>query len=108
MNRITGWRRKQNIFGKPDFIFKNRRIAIFIDGCFWHGCGFHGNIPKTNKTFWKNKIEANKKRDRLVTRILCKQGWKVMRIREHQLNKKTKRNLMASLYKSIMEKPYEN
>lgn len=82
---ITGWRRNQKLFGKPDFVFCRARLVVFVDGCFWHGCPQHETKPKTNKAFWTRKLAANKTRDRLVTRTLRNQGWRVLRIWEHAL-----------------------
>ena len=82
---ITGWRRHQSLFGRPDFTFRNERIVVFVDGCFWHGCPKHSNIPINNRPFWQNKLLANKVRDRLVTKTLRGEGWLVMRIWEHDL-----------------------
>ncbi|MGD1088581.1 MAG: very short patch repair endonuclease [Verrucomicrobiota bacterium] len=84
-NRITGWRRNQKIFGKPDFVFRQVRLALFVDGCFWHGCPKHETKPKNNRAFWHRKLSANKRRDRLVTHTLRKAGWRVLRIWEHDL-----------------------
>jgi DNA mismatch endonuclease (patch repair protein) len=85
--RITGWRRRRGIFGKPDFVFPQQRVAVFVDGCFWHrhaGCKFC-YTPKSRMDFWLPKFEKNIVRDRLVTRTLRKVGWKVIRIWECQL-----------------------
>lgn len=82
---IKGWRRNQKIFGKPDFIFRQKRLAVFVDGCFWHGCPQHAKMPKSNKTFWSCKITANKNRDRQVMRNLRIAGWRVLRIWQHSL-----------------------
>jgi len=60
-NKITGWRRNQKIFGKPDFIFPKPKLAIFVDGCFWHDCPKHETKPKNNRTFWKNKSPATRR-----------------------------------------------
>jgi DNA mismatch endonuclease (patch repair protein) len=87
-HKITGWRRNQKIFGKPDFIFRKARLAVFVDGCFWHGCPRHGTKPKGNAAFWRNKISRNQTRDRLVTRTLRRTGWRVLRIWEHELAKR--------------------
>ena len=84
---IVGWRRKQKIFGKPDFVFYRSKLAVFVDGCFWHGCAKHATQPKSNSEFWMQKITKNKKRDRLVNRELRKLGWRVVRIWEHSLTK---------------------
>lgn len=85
---ITGWRRNQKIFGKPDFLFRRNRLALFVDGCFWHGCAKHCKIPAGNRAFWKKKFAANKARDRRVNRVLRKEGWRVLRIWEHDLAKR--------------------
>ena len=90
---ITGWRRHQPIPGKPDFVFRRSRVAIFVDGCFWHGCPKHCRYPSTNEDFWYKKLEANKKRDRQVTRILKGKGWTVIRIWECQLAKNPGRSI---------------
>jgi DNA mismatch endonuclease (patch repair protein) len=85
---ITGWRRNQKVFGKPDFLFRRNRLALFVDGCFWHGCPKHCKIPAGNRRFWKKKFAANKARDRRVNRELHKLGWRVVRIWEHDLAKR--------------------
>jgi len=85
--RITGWRRHLPVFGKPDFVFQQVRLAVFVDGCFWHGCPRCGHIPKTRRTYWRTKILRNKRRDRLVTRTLHRAGWRVIRIWECDLAK---------------------
>jgi len=82
---ITGWRRHQRVFGKPDFVFRKQRVVVFVDGCFWHGCRQHSTRPKTNAKFWTQKFARNIARDRLVTRTLKLEGWKVLRIWEHEL-----------------------
>jgi DNA mismatch endonuclease, patch repair protein len=73
--RVTGWRRHSNIVGKPDFIFRKARLAIFVDGCFWHGCPRHGRKPGSNPAYWVPKLARNRKRDRQVTRELRRNGW---------------------------------
>ena len=82
---ITGWRRGSKLTGKPDFVFPKLKIAVFVDGCFWHGCPKHGARPKQNAKFWCEKIARNQARDRLVKRALCASGWRVLRIWEHAL-----------------------
>lgn len=89
-HRITGWRRHQPVFGKPDFIFSKCRLAVFVDGCFWHGCPRYGTRPKNNRAFWRKKLLANKRRDALVTRTLRGAGWQVIRIWEHELKHPTR------------------
>lgn len=117
-NKITGWRRqlKLRVTGgkwgvtrkagvsvsslvtrhlsltvRPDFVFRRARLAVFVDGCFWHGCPRHGTQPAGNRTFWKNKFAGNRARDLLVTRALRRAGWRVLRIWEHDLHRATRR-----------------
>lgn len=87
-SKISGWRRQyKNIQGIPDFVFLKSKTAIFIDGCFWHGCKKHRTIPETNRDFWEQKIRRNTERDREVTKTLKSKGWLVLRIWEHSLKK---------------------
>jgi DNA mismatch endonuclease (patch repair protein) len=72
---------------RPDFVFRKARTAVFVDGCFWHGCPKHGTKPKNNRAFWQKKLTANKRRDALVTRTLRRSGWRVLRLWEHELTK---------------------
>jgi DNA mismatch endonuclease (patch repair protein) len=91
IHRITGWRRHQNVFGKPDFAFRRERLAVFVDGCFWHGCPKHCKLPAGHRAFWEKKFAANKARDRRVNRELRKLGWRVIRIWEHDLARKAEK-----------------
>jgi DNA mismatch endonuclease (patch repair protein) len=79
---ITGWRRRQRLFGKPDFVFRDKRLAVFVDGCFWHGCPRpkHAPLPKSRAEWWAAKLARNKARDVVVTRTLRQRGWKVVRV----------------------------
>ena len=86
-NRIKGWRRHYPVTGRPDFAFPNHKLAVFVDGCFWHGCPKHATRPKGNSAFWSTKLDANKARDRKVNRDLRAKGWRVLRIWEHDLTK---------------------
>ncbi len=86
-NKITGWRRHYPLFGKPDFTFPKSGVVVFVDGCFWHGCPKHSNMPVNNRAFWRRKLGSNKKRDRRVNRVLHLEGWRIIRIWEHELNK---------------------
>ena len=74
--------------GRPDFMFRKEHVVIFVDGCFWHGCPKHSNMPVNNRAFWMKKLTGNKGRDRLVTRALRQGGWRVLRIWEHELTRK--------------------
>lgn len=61
------------------------KVAVFVDGCFWHGCPIHASWPKNNAEFWREKIETNRKRDRDTDRQLTAKGWKVVRVWEHEV-----------------------
>jgi DNA mismatch endonuclease, patch repair protein len=128
-NKITGWRRQvqlriankelrtkaggggkiirnskfkiRHFKVRPDFIFPELKLAIFVDGCFWHGCPKHGTKPKGNAVFWRRKFSRNIARDRLVTRTLRKTGWHVLRIWEHELSRKHE----ARLFRRIQRVP---
>jgi len=102
-NHIVGWRRHQPIFGKPDFVFPKLRIAVFVDGCFWHGCSQHATKPKNNADFWERKLSANKARDLLVNRRLRSNGWRVLRIWEHELGAKQVLRLVARIRKWVVQ-----
>lgn len=84
---ISGWRRGQPLFGKPDFVFQRGRVALFVDGCFWHGCPKpkHAPMPKNRAEWWAAKLARNKNRDLIVTRTLRRQGWTVIRVWECDL-----------------------
>lgn len=82
---LTGWRRNRPLPGKPDFIFPKKKIALFIDGCQWHGCKRHLRMPKSNRRYWKRKIYGNIARDSRTKTILSKLGWRVLRIWEHDI-----------------------
>lgn len=81
------YRLKSNLFGKPDLVFVGPRVAVFIDGCFWHGCPLHAQQPKTNIEFWNNKIKKNIERDAYVNTVLQNQGWHVVRCWQHEVKK---------------------
>lgn len=68
---------------RPDIVFTKHRIAIYLDGCFWHGCPWHGQQPKHNAWYWSPKFESNRARDRRNALHLRRMGWRVLRIWEH-------------------------
>lgn len=86
---IKGWRRNWPLPGRPDFVFPKRRVAVFVDGCFWHRCPKCYRAPATNAEFWEAKTLRNAARDREVARELRRRGWRVIRIREHELRRRT-------------------
>jgi DNA mismatch endonuclease Vsr len=77
--------RPAQITGVPDFYFPLRRLAVFVDGCFWHGCPRCGHIPKANRSYWSQKLARNKRRDARVGRDLRANGIRVVRIWECRL-----------------------
>jgi len=104
----SGWRRQRKVGGliaggrfrvRPDFVFAARRLAIFVDGCFWHGCPRHGTRPRGNAAFWRAKFRRNQARDRRDTRRLRRTGWKVLRLWEHELRAKARPRLLVKLRK---------
>ena len=127
-HRITGWRRQQVIrtnvqrptpnfersklcvgrwtfsrpfVVRPDFVFRQKRLAVFVDGCFWHGCPQHATKPRNNAAFWRKKFAANRARDRLVTRTLRQNGWRVLRVWEHELVSRHEARLVRRLAAAI-------
>lgn len=78
----------KTIFGKPDISNKKKKLAIFVDGCFWHGCKRCYREPTTNTDFWKQKIQNNKKRRKQVIKFLKREDWKILEFWEHEINEK--------------------
>lgn len=75
----------KSIVGKPDIVFRRKKVVVFIDSDFWHGHAERFIMPKTNTEYWEKKIERNKQRDKEVTEELEKQGWKVIRLWEYDV-----------------------
>ena len=73
-----------NLPGRPDIVLVRVRLAIFVDGCFWHGCADHGVTPRANRSFWTEKIRANQLRDRRNDAALIELGWSLMHVWEHE------------------------
>src|SRR6185503_12491545 len=83
---VTGWtKHPKRITGRPDFYFSKIRLAVFVDGCFWHSCPRCGRLPKSRIEFWANKIETNRLRDNRVRKQLRGEGIATLRIWEHEL-----------------------
>ena len=101
---ISGWRRRSRLQGKPDFIFPKERVAVFVDGCFWHGCKKCGFVATSNVDYWTPKISATKKRDLTNARLLRSAGWNVVRFWEHELKASPSR-CIGKLAKAIAEPP---
>lgn len=91
-SRLHGWQVRPSGFdGKPDFVFHQKRIAVFVDGCFWHGCRMCFRQPNDHRNYWKAKVLGNQKRDRINGRRLSRSGWKVVRVWEHELTNQRQR-----------------
>lgn len=84
-NKVKGWRRHLPLPGKPDFAFPKAKLAVFLDGCFWHGCPNCYRAPKSSRAYWKDKLARNKARDKRVTEELEEKGWRVKRFWECEL-----------------------
>lgn len=84
---IKGWRRKYPTIGKPDFVFLRQKIAVFADGCFWHGHDCRNTRPAQNAEYWQKKRDRNQQRDREITRRFENRGWRVIRVWECELRK---------------------
>jgi DNA mismatch endonuclease (patch repair protein) len=86
---------------RPDFVFAKARLAVFVDGCFWHGCPKHGTRPKGNAAFWLKKISGNQARDLQVNRALRRANWRVLRIWEHELARRKEAHLTRRLLRVL-------
>ena len=83
---ITGWQLHCSLLaGNPDFVFSEIRLAVFVDGCFWHGCPKCGHTPKSNRRYWAQKLKRNQNRDKKVSWELRRIGWHVLRLWEHEV-----------------------
>lgn len=96
-NHITGWRRHYKVKGHPDFVFLDKRIAVFVDGCFWHGHDCRNTRPAENVDYWNKKRQKNIEHDAAVTASFQKRGWIVIRIWECELKKKNREKLQEKL-----------
>lgn len=96
-NDIHGWRRGYPVKGHPDFVFLDKKIAIFVDGCFWHGHDCRNTRPSDNAEFWQKKRERNMLHDKEITELFEARGWTVIRIWECEFNKINKDILVKKL-----------
>lgn len=87
---------------RPDIVFTRRKLAVFVDGCFWHGCPLHATQPKDNARFWAAKLSRNVARDREQNSALLAAGWTVLRFWEHESPQTAADRVMAS-YRSLMQ-----
>ena len=97
-NNIHGWRRNYKVKGHPDFVFLNKKIAIFVDGCFWHGHDCRNTKPKDNQEYWDKKRERNMKHDKEITEYFENRGWTVIRIWVCELKNKKALEKLKCIY----------
>lgn len=99
---ISGWRKNaSDITGKPDVAFPKQKIAVFVDGCFWHGCPYcKRKLPETNQVYWVRKIKRNIELAEIYNEQLSRKGWIVIRIWEHEIREKTTLKLRLKELKS--------
>ena len=100
--RISGWRRHVKLPGKPDFIFRDKGLAVFIDGCFWHGCPRCYRLPEDNRSYWQKKVLSNRLRDRRRVRELRRLHWRVLRVWEHSLKSASGRTRILSRLTKVL------
>ena len=101
-NGVTGWRLGGlDLPGSPDVVFPHEHLAVFLDGCFWHGCTSCRSVPRTNHRFWEQKIRGNQKRDRQATRRLRVLGWVSIRYWEHDLKRRKASFLLRKLEQGL-------
>lgn len=92
---LRGYRKQWPVDGKPDFAWPRLRVAVFVDGCFWHGCRRCKYLPHSHAKFWRNKIETNERRDRRVSQRLRRAGWVVIRVKECTVKRPATLNRIA-------------
>ncbi|MCG8066284.1 MAG: very short patch repair endonuclease [Candidatus Thiodiazotropha taylori] len=95
------YRLKNSLTGKPDLVFTKQKVAIFVDGCFWHKCPEHFVMPASNREFWATKINKNVKRDHAVSSALSREGWRVLRFWEHEIESDVASVVVAIVYALI-------
>lgn len=93
---------------RADIVFTRRRVAVFIDGCFWHGCPQHATLPKTNSDYWLPKLERNIERDRAIDALLRDAGWTVLRYWEHESPADVAQAVATAIRTAAAEKDVQN
>jgi DNA mismatch endonuclease, patch repair protein len=102
-SRGLRYRLNHTVTGRPDIVLKKHRLAIFVDGCFWHSCPDHGVRPRTNADFWKQKLKKNTMRDKKVNTLLLAENWRVLRFWEHEVENDLK-GVVARVEKALRQK----
>ncbi len=103
--RLHGWRKNVSALpGKPDAVFFQERVIIFVDGCFWHGCPICKRpLPVTNRDYWEKKIQRNVERDRRNTESLTQEGWRVIRVWEHIIRNSSEKSSIRQAIREALE-----
>ncbi len=99
---IKGWRRNYSVIGHPDFVFPHRRVAVFVDGCFWHGHDCRNTRPSDNAEYWIAKRERNKRHDAEINARFESRGWTVLRIWECEFKMKNRMVLNQKLITHLL------
>lgn len=94
---ITGWKRNYPVKGHPDFVFLKKRVAVFVDGCFWHGHDCRNTRPADNQEYWQKKRERNIRHDKEITELFESRGWRVLRIWECEFKVKNRQALLEKI-----------
>lgn len=94
---IKGWRRNYSVIGHPDFVFMDKKIAVFVDGCFWHGHDCRNTRPSDNAEYWAKKRQRNIDHDQIITELFEKRHWTVIRIWECELKNKNREILLQKI-----------
>lgn len=105
-NGITGWRRNYKVKGHPDFVFLSKKIAIFVDGCFWHGHDCRNTKPSSHSDYWQKKRERNIRHDKEVNALFENRGWIVVRIWECELKKKNQMIALTRITNALAERDH--
>jgi DNA mismatch endonuclease (patch repair protein) len=100
---ITGWRRHLPLPGRPDFAFPRQKLAVFVDGCFWHGCPRCYRAPHVHRRYWAEKFARNRARDQTTRRQLRSRGWAVVRVWEHALREPRSRRATVRLLRRLLD-----
>lgn len=102
---LKGWKKNaSNVTGKPDVIFVDQKVVIFVDGCFWHGCPVcQRKLPQTNREYWERKIARNVELAKSHNQQLRDDGWTVIRIWEHEIISKVARQVIRARIRQVVK-----
>jgi DNA mismatch endonuclease (patch repair protein) len=108
--RVKGWKKNaSDIEGKPDVVFSHEKLAIFIDGCFWHGCPVcNRKLPETNHEYWVRKINRNVELAKIHNQKLADDGWIIIRVWEHEIRDKAAMQRIKSTIRQVLTRSNNN